>query len=395
MNTPQTELTPARESNEKLPPLFSRGKLFIAVAIVLAATSLLFQFVWVLPVADLQLPIVVVLLGLATFLGGQFVRHRLHRSWRAWTILTILVVAGVIAWEWHFGPSRRESNVARWIEDEGGRIQYRGIRLNEGDLYFEHEGWHLPNWVATLVGESYFGELRFIYLGQAKFGDADVGRLADIQHLQSLNLSNSDLTADGVANLPLIPGMEQLSLDWRQVSPESIARIRQFPELTFLSVTSPYNYQLANPSNAETRITDLAGLDQVEYLTIGTNDPITEDDAATIASLNSLVSLYILAPGQVLGPGEIKSSSAAQPGALKRLANSTTIEELIFRLNSQDLSVEELEAFAAMPSIKQISITNWNQPFSLTPQQVLAISQKFPKVQIDVSPLSASGPSGQ
>jgi hypothetical protein len=64
-------------------------------------------------------------------------------------------------------------------------------------------------------------------LFRTNFGDGDLKRLAKCTHLESLNLTGTDVSDEAVGSLLELKGLKYLCLGGVRMSPEAVAKLKE------------------------------------------------------------------------------------------------------------------------------------------------------------------------
>ncbi len=319
-----------------------------------------------------QIGAVVALGAVGLFLLGQFIRFRQRISLRT-LLMIVTVLAIVLAFIGRNVADRRSETIAvEQLVERGAEATYGDWRKMEIDDFFVTEsGWHLPIWVRDWMGEGYFLKLRRLRLNQGDIKDQDLALLAEIKSLESLSVSNHQITATGIANIPLTPGLKSLSLSWQQVSPESVARLGEMRDLKILQVWPGTAGAAALPApKQQAACAAISQLQDIENLGL-ISSLFDSKSMAEIAKMKSLHSLNLASFG---------AWPVTDVSGFAELANSPSINAMSIRM--REFTDAELEQLSGSASLTRLYL----QATSVTADGVRAFRAARPNVEVTVSP---------
>lgn len=234
---------------------------------------------------------------------GQAIRYRFRISLRT-GLIVVAVLAAVFAFAGRrIMDARRESSALDQLVARGNLVKYHQasrIFARPPQGYFRSpDGTAYPNWLRDVLGLTYFNPPKEIGLRRAD--DAQLALLSSVRQAELLTLSSPDITADGVAQMPVVPQVQTIALVWDQVTPQSVERLRQYTSMTTLTVELRRDFNqgkalapLLAPVDAspqrESHARYLTGLTQLTML----NTRVDHFDAADGAALASLPQLDML-----------------------------------------------------------------------------------------------------
>ncbi len=262
------------------------------------------------------------------------------------------------------GLGLTDHDVARWVLSQGGNVAIAGdgdtIRpINDADA--------LPSPPVKLV------TIRFE--NSDKIRDADLTRLASLQHLDALLLNNVEITDDGLKHLTGLTSLRYISLQRLLISSEGLMHLRDMQRLTHLSLFQSTHIDdratghlialpelrildLRGTSLTERGYTSLAGAAKLDELSVG---PVDADQLRGVANCRQIRVLRI-------------TSSAGLNDALQELAKLDRLTSL--RLDGCDLGDAGLQH---LQSFNQLTLLDCSYA-SLTDDAVTDLS-KLTKLQ--------------
>lgn len=359
-------------SSLQKPLRFSRTMLFTFVLIGMLVVAAVAHYMFNVNLRTGQLAAVVALGVVSLFLVGQLVRFRARVSLRTLLIVISVLAVGLAYVGRRIAMSRTQHIAVQKLVDLGAKATYsRETRLNED--YFETEdGWYLPTWLHDLLGAGFFTDLREISFAGSEVEDHHLALLQDIRHLEAISLRGPDITAAGIARMPVVHGVEYLDMDSRQVTPESLERLSEFRHLESVMVLWPFDAG-SNASDPITDMTGLAELSNVQELSLINISPfdVQKGNMSAIAQMPSLRKLQV-----VYGAFSKPDSQTAGYAAL---GQSRTIRELeIVRLQFGDA---ELELLKPLGALNRLVIAGTN----VTPGAMKEFSDARPNVTVNYS----------
>lgn len=375
----------------KRPPLFSRGALLMGTVLAMIAVYLVYQLATDWPIADLRLAAAVLLTGLLTYSFGQLIRYRFRLSWPGRIAIVLVLLTG-LAFAWHLNDTWRETALAEWVNEHGGYASYANGLNADADYTRTADGWYLPGWTIKVLGRSYFDTLDHVHLLGPEFSDDDVARLDAIRHVNRISIKGTSVTAEGLAQIPIIPGVENLEVDWSLISLASVARLRQFEELKHLTIIG--KDETTAPVQAP--IEQLGELKQIRSLGLSAQT-LDANDAAALAALPNLEFLTIWSPlsdeqdnreTPDAAPSAIAETDDLQP--FVKLGESLSLKGMRLNVSHMKLAAEDLRALAAIPTMNLLQIDDYSgQAISVTDEELKAIAREFPLVNIQVQVYTA------
>ncbi len=303
--------------------------------------------------------------GIATFVVVQLIRSRGRVSLRTLLIVVAVVSAALALLGPGIYDARRESNAVHTLVARGASASYN---IGPSNNYYDTpSGWRIPGWIIDILGESYFAELNALSFGHSDVTDADLVAFANIRELRTISLTNEFISADGIASMPLVNGVEEVHLYWSQLSAESAARLAQLPNLERVRITAKPLAVGATPTVDTTKhLVHLGQLRQVRDLEIYTGE-YDSDSMAAIASLPQLERLYL---------GRGNTPPAIDASGIAALGDSQSITDLTVAITS--LGDRELSALSRIPSLKILVLNRT----SITRQGVRDFQQSRPDVNL-------------
>ncbi len=364
MNTaPKASLTPTAQQKsgeqsadaaqqqspkKKAQQRFSRLTTFSLVLLAILAVAGVAHYVFGIELLNGQLGVLALLGAIAVFLIGQFIRFRERISLRTLLIIVTVLAIGMAYFGRNLADSRNETNVVEQLVEAGAVATYGKLRQPSGEYFRTEDGYYLPIWIRDWMGAGFFSNLRELDLSRAGMKDEHLAMLADIRSLESLDLCNSNLSAAGVAQLPLIPGLQRLHLTWDQIAPESMEHIGRVRDLKSVWVRPPNNAFGApnGPLPPSEPIAALGQLKQVEDMQL--NIPAIEPQGmAAIAKLPSLRRLSLFG---------YPTSAAIDVSGFAELGQSQTIHEI--SVNLVEFTDAELEHLQSINSLQMLNLFN-------------------------------------
>ncbi len=146
-------------------------------------------------------------------------------------LLALLTLAGV--WMGLFvRDAARQRRAVAAIEKLGGSVFYSGeCGLDGNPLFGRHEP--LPvtsairNFLCAHFGVDYLDSVVYVGLNGRKICDADLAKLAPLDHLQTLDLDYTAVTDNGLRHLERFTHLRRLYVSNTSVTKEGIARLRR------------------------------------------------------------------------------------------------------------------------------------------------------------------------
>ncbi len=387
----------ATSAPKRRAPAFSRGTLLCLVVLFMALSKLVLEHVFHVETEDLRVALLVILIGIDTFLLGQLVRHRSSLALPIQLALVIMAVAGWV-FAWQVLETKDETKVAHWLANQGAGVTYaNGQILQEERVEKPKRDWRPANWAINVLGESYFSQLDVIDMRAAEIVDSDVDYLAKIRGTRRLLLSGSQLTSRGVAKLPNIPGLEVMALDWRHVTPAAMARLRQFGDLKQLRLNDDSALRLLDET-FKPPIELLADMEQLEILVFDA-EFLTAEDLSVVGGLPNLRHLEILAGAAgnsrniALGLPPIQGDNPDEDevNALLNLAKSQSLESIHIDLQYLGVTAADVRALARIPNLRTLRLSGRiGMRFALTHKELEQIRAEFPTVNFSIRPVTPS-----
>jgi hypothetical protein len=217
-------------------------------------------------------------------------------------LIFIAVVAIPCAWLGRkIEQKRSERELTDFIHKSGGQISYPYEGIKNG----KPPG---PEWLKKLLGTNFFCDVDDVDLRKDKAADdALLKKIAAFTRLKSLWLDGTQVTDAGVANLSDLNELDRVSLTATEITDAALDVVKGWSRLEVLHLD-------------KTRVTDagiakLAGLSNLTYLNLN----LTAVGDSGLSSLNGLTRLEWL---------RLKGTDVTDAGLikLKQLANLGTLE---------------------------------------------------------------------
>ncbi|MGC8641180.1 MAG: hypothetical protein ACP5XB_15040, partial [Isosphaeraceae bacterium] len=183
-------------------------------------------------------------LGLARILrpvGRLFVGISLRR------LMAFVLVLGVLL-GWYVRSVRIQRAAVAAIEATGGSVFYDSQNRNEGpNFYYKPFGlkWLFsprvlaPKWLVDRIGFDYTGAAVYARLGP-KADDATMVQVGQLDRLESLGLSGTNVTDAGLVHLEGLTLLHDLRLDHTRITDAGLAHLKGLNELRTLDVANTH-----------------------------------------------------------------------------------------------------------------------------------------------------------
>lgn len=229
----------------------------------------------------------------------------------------------------------------QFMTNELGEI--RGFRRRT-----DFDGMIVPLQPGDLALISSVASLVEINLEQSNVDSAMLQELCELPNLQTLRLSNTLISDDGLVALARCPNLLNLSLMENDIEGHGLAHLRQTPQLENLRIQTVGGDEV---------LEHLDGLAHLQTLVVGA--PLSDDAMERICNLPRLSSLTLIGTG-------VRSAGIA------KLIGCETLRELRFESGRVDDS--DIDAFASLPQLRWLIIpqtpitrTGRNRLFRLRP----------------------------
>ncbi|MDA7978687.1 MAG: hypothetical protein MPJ50_07950 [Pirellulales bacterium] len=233
------DVRPTNRASSKPPHRYSRLMMLSLVLAGMLLVTVVAYFAFGFELITGELGALAALGTVSLILVAQFIRFRERISLRTLLIIITLLAIGLAFFGRYAAEARDESNAVEVLVADGAVAAY-GKRGHQSKKYIRTEnGWYLPGWVEDWFGTAFFSPLRELKLNKPDLGDAHLALLSEIRQLESLEVLSSGITAEGLAAMPIVPGIKDLSLDTPKVSEKSLERIGQLRDLKSLRITRP------------------------------------------------------------------------------------------------------------------------------------------------------------
>lgn len=139
-------------------------------------------------------------------------------------VASIAVLSGIALTS--LAPYIHERNVARKIEQIGGRVEWTVFR---------------PEWMPTLIGDEWligFQHVTQVDLGDTKATDSDAKLLQQLPHVCVAYFGGSNITDAGLVHISSMPNLKYLCLDETRVTDSGMRHISQMPPLHSLGLNN-------------------------------------------------------------------------------------------------------------------------------------------------------------
>ncbi len=318
---PEQVAPPTRAGQQR----FGRTTMLLVVLIGTLVAVAFYAFVLGVTYSNGQLAAAVLATCAALWLATQLVRYRFRISLRTFLIAMAVLAAGLAYVGKDFVDARRETAAVKSLNELGVVVSYGDLIPSNAESFQTTGGIRLPIWIRDAVGESYFRRIRNVRFRDSSLEDANLGLLEDLRGAQSLDVRNSKITARGLAFLPIVPEMNTIHLQWEQLSPESVSRLNQQPDLHTVQVTYPVKFPtqtvngIATPKLDPPPVQTLSGFTTIERLILEL-DNVNPQCMEVVASLPELRTLNI---GTMDYYGH-----QVQINGLSELAKSSSLENL-------------------------------------------------------------------
>ncbi len=152
-----------------------------------------------------------------------------------WLLLAVLLIPAIaMAAAMAFSPTWQE----HWRKCDVIRL----IHEHSGMVRVERAG---PDWIRPLGGYFRDGDAPIgvydrvveVRLIEAKVTDDFLAELADLEELRILNLSQNEITGNGIGHLTRLQRLEDLDLAYTRVSDDDLAALGQIPSLHRLDLS--------------------------------------------------------------------------------------------------------------------------------------------------------------
>lgn len=302
---------------------------------------------------------------------GQLIRWRFRISIRGILLVTAAVagVCALVGRELLEAESQRARVQAVAAKSYSITYDKRGAGDVHGKWFITRSGFPLPVWLAKRLGPEAFAGIYTLWCD--KLTNEDVNLLSDLPPVAWLNVVSSPLDAQGLAKLPVMPGMRTLEISGRQVSAGSISRLAMQPDLRHVEiqgeVTSMEGLRsLHQVPQVQSIVVDAFELDRETCRALAENPHLTELMLNTLARKDDIPHFSSMAP-------RLKLSAAT---IIEELAKSESVEVLHIGYVER-VRDPHLELLISMRSLRQLDLSG----SSITQEGV----NKFKAARPDVS----------
>ena len=146
---------------------------------------------------------------------------------------------------------------------------------------------------------------RSVDLSRTKFNDAHCDAVSELKHIQSLVLTETPLTDQGIARLvPRLRDLEALYLVGTQVTPRSAKTLSDLPSLTILDLSR---------TSFDAGFDQIARLPRLEWLLLREND-LGSSDLMPLSQAKSLTRISL--EGATVQPSSVDALRKAKTGLI-------------------------------------------------------------------------------
>ncbi len=345
---------------------FNRTTVLSFVLFGMLAVAAVAYFAFDVTLLNGQLGVLAALGAISLFLVGQFIRFRQRISLRTMLIIIAVLAAGLAYVGRRLADTQAETDAVDTLVELGAQATF-GTETNNDD-YFETEGgWYLPIWTRDLLGASFFSNVQHLQLRSPQIKDRHLPLLAEIRQLESLGLSNSSITAEGISNMPLVRGVNSVDINWQQISPESAARLAEFPELESLHIDFRPRSFVANAVGSD--FTLLREFRQLKHLIVDVTD-LDPDEMETLARLPMLRFLGL----------KYSQGGALDFSGLSELRDSQSLKSISIPIRA--FGDSDLDLLSGARSLESIHLYNT----SVTADGVRAFRTANPGIRVLATP---------
>lgn len=160
----------------------------------------------------------------------DWIRRR-HRK-RLLACLLAPSLAAVVYFGWRASLARRadeQEAIMRSIAQLGGRFSL------DSD-YLDPPAYGPPQWLQALVGRHYFSNVVSVNLGTTRLDDAYLGKLASLDHLQSLGIWQTHVNDAGLTAILRLAELETLDISQTDITDEGLRQLMQLGSMRVLVV---------------------------------------------------------------------------------------------------------------------------------------------------------------
>jgi hypothetical protein len=308
--------------------------------------------------------------AIGLLLIGQFIRFRQKISLRTLLIIVTVLSIGLAYVGRHITDARNEDAAIEQLLEVGARIEYSGPKQHDREYFRTENGWLVPIWTKNWLGAGFFSPVKAISLGDPKIADKHLVLLAEIREVETLELWSKSFTAVGVVQMPLPPGVREMTLSWECVSPESLAHLANMPELQKLYVRPQDPLQLPGNNSPPMDLMPFAELTKINSLRLYSYSQFDVAGIRTLAQLPALQSLDLICRD----PRDYDASF------ISAISESKTIRDLQIGIFS--FSDAELKSLEKMASLNFLRLGGT----SVTADGVRAFRAARPNVGVQVHP---------
>ncbi len=350
----ETEVRTAR------PPLFPLWILFLVAALLEIGLLL-----WVWPmtvVRGVSWRLVVfsaAIVVTTVYVVGEPIRYRWRITLKVLLMLTTLIAIGCGLFGQRIAQVRQQQRAVREIQTLGGQAGcYIKYDFDEGwgSSVKTRDGWMFPKWMVDMVGKDLFGRVVCVSLDTNRNVDRAVESLGRLAHVEELDLNYCQLSDESLVNLKRLPKLRSLGLRNTSVTDSGVARLAELSELEVLSLTGARvtSAALAHLSNLprlayltlentdvdDAGLAHLARLDEIKYLNLAGCE-ITDAGLQQLQHLESLTALDL-------------SDTRVTDEGLKFLVGLQSLSCL--RLDGTDVTDAGLEYLTGLPKLSELSL---------------------------------------
>lgn len=221
-------------------PLFSQLTLLIGSALSAGLCVLALQWLGYDDAAGELTSSAIISFGLLLAVG-QFARWRFRISIR--TILILTAVVGILCAfvGREIFAVRKEQQALDVILRNGGNVVYRQGGEVRGKWFVTTAGIPIPLWIKDhLLGEEFFSNIYELRCEDQNEHAPFIPQLARLRKVERLDVAFSNLTAKDLAHMPVIPGLQTLTMKSDQLSEQAATNLARQPELHLVQVMAKY-----------------------------------------------------------------------------------------------------------------------------------------------------------
>ncbi|HET6883249.1 MAG TPA: hypothetical protein VFI31_23970 [Pirellulales bacterium] len=161
---------------------------------------------------------------------SDWIRWSCRKPCMASVLTPCFLVAAYLGWRAQLarGVTEREA-LMNSIAHLGGRFSLDTDFPDEPD-------YGPPQWLKSLIGESYFSNIVSVNLGMTPFNDATLERLTRQKHLQSLGIWQTKLNDESLSSLSQLPELETLDISQTEVTDDGLKQLGQMKSMRVLVV---------------------------------------------------------------------------------------------------------------------------------------------------------------